>query len=474
MPGLLLLLVLPLFAGAAHARTLHVNNSGTPPCSDSTTYAANSASAPWCTIGRAAWGSGNPNMPIASQAAVAGDTVRIEAGTYRTTSTRTACASGGTRYAVALNPANSGTSGSPITFRGMGTVSVLLAAGYVGPTIGADGRNHIVWDNVLIDETAAQGVSCADTGPVVIHASIGSRILNSTIRGTYRAWGDNYSGIRLEATNHAVVANNTLHGFTGNWGHNDAAVMTYDAANSIIEHNHIHGCQTGIFLKGDHAGDGWPQENNVVRFNRIEDCTAKSLFVIAGNGSRIYQNIIRNGNPGFRHDGSGTSDVSVVNNTFIADDGSGTAAYSISAVAPIVANFRFFNNIVHGAWGEAINVGDAPAIGGQAFEHNVYFGFRRFGSLNGALISLTTWKNTHTRDQLVPASVSADPLFVDPTNFRLQARSPARKVGIDILDLDGDGNAGNSIPAGAYVTGDEVIGVMTGGVSMSPSTQGPR
>jgi hypothetical protein len=473
MPLLFLLLVLQLPAGATHARTLYVENSGTATCSDRTSYAANSASAPWCTIGRAAWGSGDPNRPMASQAAAAGDTVRIASGMYTTESRHTSCASGA-RFAVALNPANSGTSESLITFQGTGTVHVRLAPGYVGPTIGADGRDHIVWDNVRIDETAAQGVSCADTGPVVIHASTGSRILNSTIRGTYRAWSDNYSGVRLEATNRTVVANNAIHDFRGNWGHNDAAIMTYDAANSVIEHNHIHGCQTGIFLKGDHAGDGWPQENNVVRLNRIEDCTAKSLFMIAGNGSRIYQNIIKNGNPGFRHDGSKTSDLAVVNNTFIVDNGTGIAAYSISPVAPTVVDFRFLNNIVYGTWGEAINIGDAPEIGGQAFEHNVYYGFRKFGSLNGSLISLTTWKNTHNRDNVAPASINADPLFVDTSFFKLKAGSPARKVGIDVLDLDGDGNTGNSIPAGAYVTGTEIIGVTTGRISIPPGSRGPR
>ncbi len=470
MYRLSLLLALLLFTGAAPGKQLYVNSSGNPACSDGTTYAANTANVPWCTIGRAAWGSGNANTPSPSQAAAAGDTVYITSGTYTTTSTRTSCTSGA-RFAVALNPANSGTTGSLITFLGVGPVHVRLASGYVGPTIGADKRNYIVWDNFRIDETAAQGVSCPDTGPVVIHASTGSRILNSTIRGTYRSWGDNYAGVRLEATKHAVIANNTIHDFTGNWGHNDAAIMTYDAANSVIEHNHIHGCQTGIFLKGDHAGDGWPQENNVVRFNWIQDCTAKSVFVIAGNGSRIYQNIIKNGNPGFKHDGSNISDVTVANNTFIESTGSGTAAYSISSVAPTVTNFRFFNNIVYGTWGEAINIGDASTIGGQAFEHNLYYGFKKFGSLNGSLISLATWQNTHNRDAVSPAGINANPLFVDTTSYKLQAGSPARKVGIDILDLDGNGNTSNLIPAGAYVTGNEVIGVTTGGVSMGP---GPR
>ena len=150
-----------------------------------------------------------------------------------------------------------------------------------------------MWDNVRIDETVAPGVSCGDTGPVVVHATTGSMILNSTIRGKYNTWSDNYCGIRLEATNGAVISNNVIYGFTGNWGHNDAAIMTYDAANSVIEYNHIHSNQTGVFIKGDHAGDGWAQDNNIIRFNWLENNSNKSIFVFTGNNTRIYQNVIK-------------------------------------------------------------------------------------------------------------------------------------------------------------------------------------
>ena len=279
---------------------------------DSTTYAANDANSPWCSIGRAAWGSTSYSSPSRAQAAAAGDVVLVTAGNYTTPgyTTGSAC-----RWLVALNPANSGASGRLITFRGVGTVNISLATGSYGPTIGADGRDYIVWDNVRIDESAVAGRELCGHGPGRDPCKHRQHDPEQHDSRNVPRMGRQLFRIRLEATNHAVVANNTIHGFKGNWGHNDAAVMTYDAANSLIEHNHIHGCQTGIFLKGDHAGDGWPQENNIVRFNRIVDCTAKSLFIIAGNGSRIYQNIIRNGDPGFRHDGSGISDVAVVNNS---------------------------------------------------------------------------------------------------------------------------------------------------------------
>ena len=453
------LAALPIFA---EAKSLFVNNSGTPACADATSYTANDSAHPWCTIGRAAWGSNNPNLPNAAQAAQPGDTVNINSGTYNTISTNTSCVSGA-RWAVALNPVNTGTSGAPIRFAGVGvgTVNVLLASGYAGPTIGADGRDYIIWDNVRIDETIAQGVSCADTGPVVFHVSRGSMITNSIIRGKYNTWSDNYCGIRLEPTNSVVVSNNEIYGFTGNWGHNNAGIMTYDSANPVFENNHIHDNGTGIYVKGDHVDDGWPQDNHVIRFNWFENNPLKSILVYSGNNTRIYQNIIKQPQ-GYviRLDSLNGSGTVVANNTVISTGVTGAVGYSGSVVSPTVTNFRIYNNIFYGTFDEDVNLGDAASIGGQTFEHNVYYGFRNFGSLNGSLISLATWKSSYRQDNAIPASINADPLFVDTVLYKLQPGSPARTLGIDILDLDRDGSTTDVIPAGAYLTGYEAIGLL--------------
>ena len=448
-----------LLSGTAAAKSLYINNSSSPACSDSTTYADNSSLSPWCTIGRAAWGSSNPNSPDVSQAAQPGDTVNINSGTYNTISTNTSCL-GGARWAVALNPVNTGRSGAPIRFVGVGTVNVLLASGYAGPTIGADGRDYVIWDNVRIDETIAQGASCADTGPVVIHVCTGCVITNSIIRGEYNTWSDNYCGVRLEATNSVVVSSNEIYGFTGNWGHNNAGIMTYDTASPVFENNHIHDNGTGIYVKGDHVDDGWPQDNHVIRFNWIENNSLKSILSYSGNNTRIYQNIIKQlQGYAIRLDTNNGVGIVVANNTIISPSGTSAIGYSVSLVSPTVTNYRIFNNIFYGTFGENVNLGEATSIGGQAFEHNVYYGFINFGSLNGSLISLMTWKNTYSRDSAIPASINTNPLFVDTVFYKLQSGSPAQTLGIDILDLDRDGSTSDVIPAGAYVTGIEVIGI---------------
>ncbi|MBK6695043.1 MAG: right-handed parallel beta-helix repeat-containing protein [Myxococcales bacterium] len=94
------------------------------------------------------------------------------------------------------------------------------------------------------------------------------------IRGTYRAWSDNYNGVRVEAANGVTVAHNTLSDVTCNWSTNCAGIMLYDTANSVFEFNKISSTATGVFIKGDHAGDGWPQLDNVFRRNWIENTTA--------------------------------------------------------------------------------------------------------------------------------------------------------------------------------------------------------
>ena len=46
--------------------------------------------------------------------------------------------------------------------------------------------------------------------------------------------------------------------------------------------------------------------------------------------------------------------------------------------------------------------------------------------------------------------------------------SPYLQQGVDILDLDGDGDTTNLIAAGAYITGDEMIGLISGPVDRTP------
>lgn len=448
------------------AKTLYVDSARG---NDSTTYANNDAANPWRSIGRAAWGTTNPASTNAAQAAQAGDTVLVTAGTYTTVSTTTACGSGA-RYNVALNPVNSGTTGNPITFRASGTVTVLLGASYAGPTIGSNARDYIVWDGFTINEAIAPGASCADTGPVVLYLNTGSQIINSSITGTYRAWSDNYVGVRLDFAINPVVRNNTITAITCNFRTNCAGVMLYDTQGAIIEHNDISNCATGIYVKGDHEGDAYPQQNNTVRFNRLHDITSHGVGLGAANGTNVYQNIIKGVSIGVRFYDFGapqSSNITIQNNTFIATN-AGESGISYAGTTNI-SNARIFNNIFYSSYGETVNIG-LSALGSSSYEHNMYFGYNAWGSVAGAQRTFATWRGTFLQDSATPAGSTSNPSFVNEIDYRLNVGSPAASLGVDILDLNRNGNTNDVIPAGAYVAGSEVIGLLSSPSAPSDAT----
>src|SRR3990167_70930 len=172
------------YAYAQVGKALYVNNSGSPACSDATTYANNSQANPWCSLLRATWGNTTRTGPSTpSQAAVAGDTVYITAGTYISTVSNL-----NSRYDALYNPTNSGTVNGPITFQASGTVT-LQGPDIYAPIIGANGKNYIHWTGPFyIDE--ANILTHPDTGPVVLWDNIGSGVDGATIHGAGATWAD--------------------------------------------------------------------------------------------------------------------------------------------------------------------------------------------------------------------------------------------------------------------------------------------
>lgn len=116
-------------------------------------------------------------------------------------------------------------------------------------------------------------------------------------------------------------------------------------------------------------------------------------------------------------------------------------------------------------------------------EHNVYFGSTRFYSGSDGNRDFTSYKSAFpSQDQAAPASVESSPLFVNAAagDFRLctgagvpaptcSGASPALNRGVDLNDLDSDGSTTDNIPAGAYITNNEVIGRTTTVSSVPPA-----
>jgi parallel beta-helix repeat protein len=462
MKKILILIFCIAFPAVLQGKTLYVDVDDAG-CSDDTTYANNDADNPWCTIGRAAWGNASRSTPSTTQAAQAGDVVLISAGIYWTDGPTVS-----DRFGVALNPANSGTSGNPITFRGVGEVYVRMNYGFRSGMIGSAGRDYIVWDNFYIDDY--YGGSLSDTGPVIFTGGASyCQLINSTVVGhpgsyyhEYATFTGNYNGIRLEPAHHTTIKNNEIYNVTGT--QNEAGIMLYSSTYSIIENNHIHDCGTGIYVKGETTVN---QEYNTIRYNLVEDCTASGISHGYFNRyGETYQNIVSGCGSGIvirtLDDGDQILNSYIVNNTLFDND------QHFLVMVDAGTNTTVANNITSGGTNVYWSWGGTDQSDNTYDRNNLYGQSGIFAYMASGNYTLSQWQAAFGYDA---NSVTTDPSFTDAANgdFTLQAGSPALTLGRTITAIHG--TSGETIPAGAYITGTETIGIEST-VSSTPSITG--
>src|SRR3989344_5436495 len=217
--AILCILLMPM---AAQAKLLYVNKGGPPSGSDNASYAANDAAHPWCSLLRATWGNTNRmGNSTPAQAAQAGDTVYVTAGTYQSTSRRG-------REAF-YSPANSGSVGSRIVFQAVGTVTLTTTDAPAvspyntgSPIIGSEGQDYITWDGFTINQhdinyRFGNGIVQIRSGADYV------TIKNCAITGEYLpdVEGDQHNGILAMGAEYSVdmkglvIQGNLIGGFTG-------------------------------------------------------------------------------------------------------------------------------------------------------------------------------------------------------------------------------------------------------------------
>lgn len=457
------------FPLSAEAKTLYVNG-GTG--NDTVTYAANSESTPWRTIGRAAWGGTNRSAPNSGEASRAGDTILVAAGTYTTAGTDS-------RNDPAYNPVNSGTAGNPITFEAQGAVILALSSSR-GTVIGALGRNYIHWRGFTINE--ANAPSHADTGSVTFFGSTGSSAENLILDGNgdpgYR---DNHTGIRIEHSANITVRNNRIHNFytSGVNQANGVAIQVYESKGLTIEHNELYNSGSGIFFKQIGITAAPSDTVDIVRYNLIHDVahgiihhrhthSAPTVYFL------VYQNIIRDASLGgitiWGFDTDGPSNGRFVNNTV---HNCVNGVYLKGGAITNSSNNLFQNNLItestnYAIFNEATGGDVSFELDRSMFARNWYWSFPTLLTSPSGTRTLTQFQSAFAGQEANGTS-GINPGYVDAArnNFHLIAESQALTAGRVVHSIGG--STGATIPVGAYITGTEVLGLFgPGQIDLTP------
>lgn len=486
----ILVLAVFLMPRPADAKELFVNNTGSPACSDSTTRADNNAATPWCTLIRAMRGNTDGNRNTAgnlSEAAQAGDIVYVTSGIYDY-SAQAYGRGTGFGHSPLYEPINSGTSDNWITFQASGG-AVTLTGNTSGTAchLGTYTESYIKFIGFSINQAnigyrQGNGVVCVRTSNVWIEGF--------DITGEYIDFGfdDNHTGLMIhgprsgnctgEITN-ITVRNSAFHGFTGASSSNDTGTTIYCAAGLTIENNEYYSNHNGIMSKSGYTGS----TNSVIRYNLFRGNNSFGIIFQSVNNTDIYQNVFRDNTGGFlfnennQPDGS-PNNISIVNNTFDNN------TYNIGwrGDCPDLNGNYIRNNIgtnsTNIAYSEGTSCQAAANIGSDDIDvnYNVWDYSRYFWANDGGsnVSTYSNWQNSYGQD--ANSSDSASCLYADEANkdFRLctgsgtphascTAVSPCLEGGandgMDILDLDNDGSTVDAITIGAYISGNEIIGV---------------
>lgn len=413
--------------------------------------------------------------------AVAGDTVRIGAGLYHTSTRPT-----GDNTPVWI-PTNSGTAGNPITFEAedpnaMPQLSCAFRLTYENgtdvagsnPCFGANGQNYITWKNVQTPDLSELNIALNNADNIVLD---GVRCLLGDNSGT--AENGNWAALRIGTEGAGcddVEVKNSLLGdstASGIYGSNCGVIVQFDSTNIHVHHNTLRNANNGIFDKDQGA-------DNLYEYNYISGTNQSfRLATNSGTVARITfkRNVVNGGVYGVRCQfaaGQG-SDIVIDGNTF----GNITTQAGVD-IAAAVATMKIINNIFDVGSAAEFIAGSAPGtdlpMTDIYLDRNYYC--KRSGSLTAFLATsggsnetFATWQARQTTPNppdtydpnstctaTHPGFTTTTPSSSDPaTAFQLAAGSPCLNGG----RTDG---AGTTINQGAYYQSGVTIGPESGQV----------
>ena len=355
-------------------------------------------------------------------------------------------------YDCGIKPARSGTPEAPITIKAYPGHTVYLSGGpspdtnpndFINIAIGTTDDVHCGqgggYDYIIIDGFKIYGMAA-------LVGTSGSVLKNCEIWGGGSGPHQFGSCIRLEWSYDCKIVNNIIHDnvriTTENPG-NCPLIMEYDSWNCVIENNEFFNpVGLGIALKDN-------PNNITIRYNLFYNCPDAGIaigFQDGGGGVYVYQNVFRNSKKGLRIN-ENVNGVYIYNNVFY--DNEWHIAYGYGNVTDI----NIYNNIFSLGdhfyqWVPESFLDDIAEL-----DYNCFNGSGNWIIRHNTVVAstLSEWKDwcDNRGYNFDTHSIADDPLFVNPEagNFHLRENSPCR-------------NGKDGVNMGAYITGDETIGLI--------------
>ncbi len=440
-----------MFAGVSFAGTYYVS-----PTAVNITYSTCTSAAYPCTAA------------AAMANAVAGDIVVFLNGEYNLGALNTL----DYRQNI-LQPANSGTSGNPITFQSQTPLgAVLIGTGVGTPSvvndIGTEDTSYIVINGFKITS-----VNSSTEAEIYIYDGNNVTVENCEVVGaSVSNAGGNVAGIKVEAMSSSTIRNNYIHGVQDPAGdHNTAGLWTAFVQDLLVTQNTFANNTENIFSK-------YTSANDTFTLNLLEQLTSPGLsnsnasFFIQNFGGTvtnmtIAQNIIIGGVQGILFnpaEGPSPNSISVYNNTIY---GFSQVGYVISTAETGASTWSAWDNIIAAPSGSYYldweYANEAPA----SLDYNDYYiisGAPEWGgqiyAANYITSSLLLWQTYSGFDT---HSVTTNPNFVNGSGIFILATDFQRR------SYPTNGLGGAYAPVmGAYITGNETIGYSGPKVSPMP------
>lgn len=377
----------------------------------------------------------------------AGDTVFIRSGTYSESSPYTANI-GGVSVNRGLYPANNGTPGNEIVFKGYPGdsrpiiigVGKEAGGGYRSPAL-LDGKSYIVFDSLEFRRGYRGIFMGAGRNFTMKYCVVDSTLgpLNNN-NGGFISFANQYLSLRHVSIDHCEFFDNGDE--SGYHAFNTSGIHIYACDSCEFSNNNIHDQTAGIHIKGPLPEGNMDSTKNIKIYgNTVYDC-GSGIWVLHQGIERdidVYNNVLYGNGAGIiLHSGGnntyGGSNVKIYNNTI--DCGG-----SSNGITGRWSNFdacSTFNNIIYRpGWdpndykgGHAFkNEGGTPT--NYYEDYNIYYG-RADGMYFvwpvGVGYNLSGWRNATNdgdHDQVT------NPMFVNAAahDYRLQDGSPALTAG---------------------------------------------